>query len=52
MPFRLSGAPLEIQRDAPEVGADTREVLAQIAGCTAAEIDDLLTSGAAETNAS
>jgi crotonobetainyl-CoA:carnitine CoA-transferase CaiB-like acyl-CoA transferase len=52
MPFCLSGVPLEIRRDAPEVGADTREVLAQVAGCTAIEIDNLLASGAAEAAAS
>ncbi|HUN47269.1 MAG TPA: CoA transferase, partial [Stellaceae bacterium] len=48
-PFQLDGAPLRIERDAPEVGADTAAVLAEVGGYSASEIDALISSGAAET---
>jgi crotonobetainyl-CoA:carnitine CoA-transferase CaiB-like acyl-CoA transferase len=47
-PFQLDQAPLRVLSDAPAIGADTRQVLAEVAGCTEAEIDALLASGVAE----
>ncbi len=47
-PFQLDQALLRVLSDAPAIGADTRQVLAEVAGCTEAEIDALLASGAAE----
>jgi len=48
-PVQLDGAPLRIERDAPEVGADTAAVLAEVGGYSPAEIAALIASGAAET---
>jgi crotonobetainyl-CoA:carnitine CoA-transferase CaiB-like acyl-CoA transferase len=44
---KLQGTPGRIEKAAPLLGADTREVLAE-AGYSDAEIDELLKSGAAE----
>ncbi len=45
-PLRLPSSPLRIERAGPLLGEHTREVLVE-AGCTAAEIDTLVSSGAA-----
>jgi crotonobetainyl-CoA:carnitine CoA-transferase CaiB-like acyl-CoA transferase len=50
-PFQLASSPLVIHRDAPRVGADTEEVLARVAGYTAAEIAALARDGAIEVSA-
>jgi crotonobetainyl-CoA:carnitine CoA-transferase CaiB-like acyl-CoA transferase len=47
-PFQLDHAPLAIGSGAPDIGADTSTVLADIAGCSEDEIAALLASGAAE----
>ncbi|HTZ76533.1 MAG TPA: CoA transferase [Stellaceae bacterium] len=47
-PFQLDGAPLGVERDAPEIGADTAAVLAEVGGYGPAEIAALVSSGAAE----
>jgi crotonobetainyl-CoA:carnitine CoA-transferase CaiB-like acyl-CoA transferase len=45
-PARFSGTPAEHRRGGPELGGDTREILAE-AGYSAAEIDALIAGGAA-----
>jgi crotonobetainyl-CoA:carnitine CoA-transferase CaiB-like acyl-CoA transferase len=47
-PFQLDGAPLHIAADAPDIGADTAAVLAEVGGYSADEIATLLASGVAE----
>ncbi len=47
-PFQFDARPLGVHRDAPGIGADTRQVLREIAGFSAEEIDRLVASGAAE----
>jgi formyl-CoA transferase len=47
-PFQLAAAPMSITRDAPQVGADTASVLAEIGGYSPAEIAALIRSGAIE----
>ena len=47
-PFQFLPTPLTIRRSAPEIGADTREVLAELGGYSHAEIDALVAAGAIE----
>lgn len=47
-PFQLDGSPLRVQSGAPGIGADTRAVLAEVAGCTVGEIEAMLGAQAAE----
>jgi crotonobetainyl-CoA:carnitine CoA-transferase CaiB-like acyl-CoA transferase len=47
-PFQLDGAPLRIEADAPDIGADTAAVLAEVGGYSAEEIAALLEAGVAE----
>jgi crotonobetainyl-CoA:carnitine CoA-transferase CaiB-like acyl-CoA transferase len=46
-PLHLSATPAAVRRGAPRLGADTRAVLADVAGYDDARIESLLTSGAA-----
>lgn len=51
-PFQLEHQPLEIRRDAPKLGNDTRDILARIAGYAGTEIDALIASGVVEQRSS
>jgi benzylsuccinate CoA-transferase BbsF subunit len=50
-PIRLADEPGAWRRGAPSMGEDTREVLTEVVGMTAAEVDALLACGAAFTDA-
>jgi len=47
LPMRLAGTPLAVRHAAPLLGQHTREVLSDVLGYGAAEIEGLLASGAA-----
>jgi crotonobetainyl-CoA:carnitine CoA-transferase CaiB-like acyl-CoA transferase len=50
-PFQIDGEPLSVTRDAPILGADTRAILTEIGGFSAAEIDDFIARGIVEIDA-
>jgi len=47
-PFQLDRHPLEVVRDAPVLGTDTRDVLARVGGFSVAEIEDFIDRGVVE----
>lgn len=50
-PLQLSATPTTVSRSAPRLGADTRDVLAEVAGYDAERIDALVASGAVVVHA-
>jgi crotonobetainyl-CoA:carnitine CoA-transferase CaiB-like acyl-CoA transferase len=48
-PFQLDGAALAVTRNAPDLGADTHDVLTRVAGYSDAEIAALQRNGIVET---
>lgn len=48
-PFQWRESPLSIRRDAPEIGADTIDVLERVGGYSRAEIDAMAKAGIIET---
>jgi crotonobetainyl-CoA:carnitine CoA-transferase CaiB-like acyl-CoA transferase len=45
LPFRFSRTPVGQHRASPCLGADTRKILTEIAGLSAAEVDELDAAG-------